>query len=157
MTKNIVVQEKDKGKDKDKDKQPRSKYIVYVAKDIKTALADYTLINTARIRNLLIPGKTYIRYINKEDKGLRIGGFLRQISEDYVTLSSNNKVWTVTFEKNKIYAKLTKMYEDMEKADAYDFFQELLQSKKVKIQTKKGDKWTDTSWENVLKLYYTEG
>ena len=151
MTKTIVLR---KPPEKEKEEKPKSKYITYDKEAIKTALVDYTLINSAKKRDLLIPGKTYIRYISKEDKGLRRGGFLKQISEDYAVIYVNNKVWTLSFEKFKIYAKLTKMYEDMEKADAYDFLQELLESNTIKLQTKKSGKWVDTSWENVLKLYY---
>ncbi len=149
-TKNIVIKAPaTKGQ-----KRGTTPSIITDPKKIKEALADYTQINTPRIRELLITGKTYIRYINKEDKGLRLGGFLRQITEDYVTLSSGKSVWTIKFEKNKIYAKLTKMYENMEKADAYDFINELVDKKTIKLQVKKSGKWTDITWENVLQLYY---
>ena len=45
------------------------------------------------MRNLLVSGKTYVRYVNKKDKGLRIGGFLKQVSDDAMILSKNLTLW----------------------------------------------------------------
>lgn len=76
------------------------------AKDIRTILEDFVQVKNIKECNILIPSQTQIKYINKTDKGLRHGGVFIKVIDTYLLLKSRNRFWKVSFDKNKIYAKL---------------------------------------------------
>lgn len=135
----------------------RPSNIIYDKARIKQALDSYVHIKNKTMRNLLVPGKTYMRYINKKDKGLRIGGFLKQVSDDAMILAKNGKTWPITLNDNTIYAKVSNLYENMEKASVLDHIFDMVQEKKLKIQIKDdSNKWKNTSWDDLMQDYCTK-
>lgn len=120
---------------------------------IKDSLQSYVHIKNQKLREMLIPGKTYVRYINKKDKGLRIGGFVKQVSNDAIMLSKNGRTWPVQFKSNNVYAKVSGLYENMEKAHVLNHLFDNVAEKKMRVQNLENGKWVTLSWDEFIQTY----
>lgn len=142
MTKSIDIVE---SKPEKKKRKPST---VTDKKKIATYLEGYTKIKNLKEATMLIPFKTHIKYVNKEDKALRVGGLLMKVNEQFIVLKSNSFTWRISMEKNNIYAKSSGQ-DDAEKLLFVNFLEEQFKSEELKVFH--GRK--RLTWEQLLEHY----
>ena len=126
MTKNIVIvndnstTKKKPTKGKKKTKRNTPPYYLKDPVEIKKQLEGFVQIKSVKECNVLIPYRTIFRIYNKEESGLRNFVYFVKVTDTGVMVSIGKYIWQVSFDKNKIYAKLD-VQEDIEKSFFVDF------------------------------------
>tara|TARA_A100001015_G_C14970157_1_gene704748 strand:- start:97 stop:564 length:468 start_codon:yes stop_codon:yes gene_type:complete len=153
MKKSINIKHNDKG-DQNSKKKGKKRSFIYDKNEIENSLGDFYEVTDYNDVFSFIPHHTYIKYINKEDGGLREGGFFVKTSNTALSLCINGFTWKVSFAKHKIFANKSHMenYEDEEKCMFVDFLERYLQSNKLQILIK----GKQVNWKQLLEYYESE-
>ena len=97
-------------------------------------LKGYEVVEEKNIPSMLFPGKTYIRYINRGDKALRMGGLVIKINKETLILSNNGKNWPVNIKNNKIYRNYTENNTRNENLDFFNFLKEQIMDDEIRLK-----------------------
>lgn len=121
---------------------------------IADKLKGYEVVEEKNIPSMLFPGKTYIRYINRGDKALRMGGLVIKINKETLILSNNGKNWPVNIKNNKIYRNYTENNTRNENLDFFNFLKEQIMDDEIRLRVKnKDNRWVSLEWNDLDKLY----
>lgn len=121
---------------------------------IKEKLSGYEVVDEKNIASMVFPGKTYVKYINRADKALRMGGLVIKINKETLILSNNGKHWPVNIKNNKIYRNYTENNTRNENLDFFNFLKEQINDDEIRIKVKnKENRWINLDWEDLDKLY----
>jgi len=121
---------------------------------IKDKLAGYEVVDEKNIGSMIFAGKTYVKYINRSDKALRMGGLVIKINKETLILSNNGKNWPVNIKNNKIYRNCTENNTKNENLDFFNFLKEQIIDDEIRVKVKnKDNRWVNMSWEELDKLY----
>ena len=118
---------------------------------IAKALADFTQLKSQKDCNVLIPGKTLIRYLDKKDRVLRKSALFINIMNDNITLNAGTLYWKVSLNNYEVYANL-KSQEIDEKFRFLDFIEKKMNSKELVCMYKN----KKVNWDGLLTAYIDE-
>ena len=118
---------------------------------IAKVLVDFTQLKSQKDCNVLIPGKTLIRYLDKKERVLRKSASFINVTNDNITLNAGKLYWTISFKNYEVYANL-KSQEIDEKFRFLDFIEEKMKSKELVCAYK--DK--KVNWDGLLSAYIDE-
>lgn len=152
MTKDIHISSDVKGKrwvSKKKDIKPRFTLTDKAA--IRDALVGYEEIKTVKDCNILLPNRTMVRYMNKEDKMLRRGVIFVNVINNCIGVRSGAKYWRVSLDKHKIFAR-SRDQEDFEKILFVDYLEDSVNNTDISI-IKNGKQ---LSWDELLAIYMND-
>jgi len=121
---------------------------------IAEKLKGYELVEEKNIPSMIFAGKTYVKYINKSDKALRMGGLVIKINKETLILSNNGKNWPVNIKNNKIYRNYTENNTKNENLEFFNFLKEQIMDDEIKVKAKnRENRWVNLEWEELEKLY----
>ena len=118
---------------------------------IAKVLVDFTQLKSQKDCNVLIPGKTLIRYLDKKERVLRKSAIFINVMNDNITLNAGKLYWTISFKNHEVYANL-KSQEINEKFRFLDFIEEKMKSKEL-VCVYKNKK---VNWDGLLSAYIDE-
>ena len=98
----------------------------------------------------------HLKNINNKDGGLRTGGYVKNISDEYVMLTNNDKQWPVKKEHNTFFKKNVIAPVPSESIDIHDMVEFMIGSCEyniMRIQVSNKGSWKNVSWTEFERFY----